>query len=63
MTYSDEQLLEIVQEIDGLSSEVSSKDADFIESILQRLDDYGVMRFSHAQAAWIMDMEQRYIRG
>ena len=62
MKYSDEQLLEIIQEIDGLSTSVSDRDANFIESILSRYEQYGLLKFSHAQANWIMDMEQRYIR-
>jgi hypothetical protein len=57
MEFSDEELFSIVEEIDGMVTGVTDKDADFIAGLLER----GAI-VSDKQREWIMDMYKRYLR-
>lgn len=64
MEYSDEELIEIVEEIDAMSTEVSAQDANFINGLLERSDlatPDNPIKLTPRQRAWIIDMQARYL--
>lgn len=63
MDYSDQDLLEIVEEIDAMTIEIMARDVNFINGILERSDLHpdAPVRFTTKQRAWIMDMHARYM--
>ena len=64
MEYSDQELLDIVEEIDAIAAEVSIQDGRFIEDVLERAykNPEKPARFSRRQRQWVMDMKERYLK-
>lgn len=57
-TYSDEELLECIQEIDQLVASTSQWEANFIESVLER----GEASFSPRQREVVESMINKYLK-
>jgi hypothetical protein len=57
MEYSNESLLDIVEEVDSLTCDVRDSDAEFIESMLKNRPS----NLSVGQTEWILDMKERYL--
>jgi hypothetical protein len=61
MEYSDDSLFEMLEEIDDLGINVTDFEAEFIESVFQRIDRGKVVEFSERQRAVILEMKAKYL--